>query len=608
MNKLIPYFFLLLVGPIWGQSLSEPAVFQHYFKDDLRAARLYTDAGLGKRYWLSQNYWFNHSSSSLDNTGFDHDGAFGHLLTKESLHKLLVDLAASPRGEIDLGLELNPSYKNWDFGLRHRSNSFNKIRDSNKDGWQDQAQNQSFYFSQSLSYTEKLFKSNYKFQFLQLEQQTGQTAFLQGDTTAYGQELKLQQKQFQIQHLIAFRKKDLLLLDFKYKDHQQLRNWGQRQYSGKEDLLSLKGRYEYQLSSELDAIHAQLEIEQNQFDEHLDQLWLRRREQKIGAALGISSYWGPNWLFTGQLQWHYHNLAKLQASPQIKINYLIHKNINSSFFTGRSWRFANPLTEYAELLRTGRTIQVETKPQVESMYYYGCKWQLVNFGQIKNNRQLFSDYYYLLRFNWRQQFVAQEMLADLDEDPYVLHFHYLEKGQWGLRNRLEAFSAFDLTDLNFHLSLNYVYRQRWSYFKGEKKESPLYSRHNLAIGVRYTIIKEKKYEYKKALMEIRSQLYLQSSQRLPSIGPRGIISERSPQFSRWDLRLAFFPKHLFPKINFLAHCSIYFSMQQLLNNQQPAYYGAEDPFSPNFEGGYQWGSYLGRRFIISFKYGLSKEA
>ena len=65
-------------------------------------------------------------------------------------------------------------------------------------------------------------------------------------------------------------------------------------------------------------------------------------------------------------------------------------------------------------------------------------------------------------------------------------------------------------------------------------------------------------------------------------------------FNRW-----------FAKSKFFKRTGFRLGVQQLLNRQQEMLiYGAEDPFSADFEGGYQWGSTVGRRFYLHFRYQL----
>ncbi|AFC24420.1 hypothetical protein [Saprospira grandis] len=605
MNKLIPYFFLLLVGPIWGQSLSEPAVFQHYFKDDLRAARLYTDAGLGKYFWLAQQREPNLNYYGFDDYSLDHDGAFGSiLLTPKHQPRLGIDLMGSHAGEFNGALRSRLDVDAMQVSLDVQGQYLNQIRDANEDGWQDQAQNQSFYLDNSWDVYSGRYHSNNNIQFLSLAQQEGQTAFLQGDTMAYGQELKLQQQQLSSHHLVGFRTKDLLLINLQYKDHMQQRNWGEREYEGEEVRLDVKARYEYHLKSELDIFRMQLDVVQNRFIERLDSQDFRRAERLLGGAVGYDTYWGPKWQLITHMQLHYHNLAGPQFSPQVKLNYQIHKEIKSNFFAGRSWRFANPLTEYADLLRTGRRIEVDSDWQAEELYYYGFALDVSHWWNLYYGP--FGSFLSQLQFRWRQQLAPQEMVANLDEDPYLLSFDYLDEGQMGLRNSLEASGGINFSEPSLSLNFDYRYSRRWSYIADQRRELPLYSRHRLRLAARYVCrFRNWLTERPVSLFTIESILYLQSGQRLPNLGARGEAPERSPGFSRWDMELELPFNRWFSKSKFFKQTGFRLGVQQLLNRQQKTLiYGAEDPFSTDFEGGYQWGSTVGRRFYLHFRYQL----
>ncbi len=607
LMKLYYSFFLLFwTQPLlWGQSLHEEASLSYYWKNKLGDSRLYTDNGLGKSIWIKNlpANWV--AAYAFEDFSLQTDGPFGGmLLAPRFMPKFSVASAISQWGEKDVSFRGQLNFKKVSTKLELNGFHVNHPIDRNHDGFTDLDQKERFFVSNSWDAHVPNYSSSNRIQFMGLRERGGQMiAFSDTATQAYETGLNFQQLALQSQHLIAVRKKDLLLVDLKLKDHMQRRSWGNRTYEGAEWMVDAQAHYEYHLENEFDIFRFGLQFRQQRFDERLDSTNLQREEWVGGGFLGYDSYWEKHLQFITHINIIYHNLEGLLMSPNLKVNYSPIKALTLHTFGGQGWRYANPLTEYSQFLYSNRSVVLPaTALRAERAWYYGVG---VSASQWVN---LWEDVPFLSFFvagnsRFTHRIYEQQVVADLDSDPYQVQFYNLAEGEraYKLSWELDAQLSWSQPSITFNMDYRYDFAQ--TTMNGVLRELPLYSRHNWLFNLNY-VCRIPLWKTTIHCFNLNSDWYVQSPQRLPDVRAKsnefGLQSER---FVRWDLSLEFPIYDWIPGQSRWKNFLLKVGFDNLNNRiQSTVFVNAANPFSPEFDAALRWNTPIERRFYSSLSY------
>ena len=600
MNKHFPIIiFQLLACGLSAQSLGEDPGLSYYWNNQLGSARLYNDNGLGKEIWLRNLPLDWYSALSLEGFSNQHDAGFGHLLiAPKGIPKFGVNTNFSHFGEADATLMGQFTIKKVSSSLQLNGHYFDRAIDRNSDGFMDLPMKKRIQFNNVWEAHVPNYSSYNRIKYMAMEENGGQVS---RDSNAYKTGLNLEQLDLHSQHLVAVRKKDLFLIDLRMKDHGQSRNWGGRNYEGKEWLAEGSARYEYHLENDLDIFRMGMLYRQQRYDERIDSQNLKREERMGGVFVGYDSYWGKHLLILTHVHLLYHNLAKLRISPMVKVNYSPLKQLAVNLYGGNSWRYANPLTENARYLYSGRNVTIPNVLQPENAWYYGLAAASGTWVNLDNYP--FCNFHLKGSTKFTHNVFTQQVVADVDADAYELRFYNLEKGDkayrlsWGLEGQI-SFSKPNLT-----INVDYRYDKAKTTIDGVLRELPFYSRHNWLIHLNYACYIKKNYR-NLYLFNLQSFNYIQGSQRIPDLSAKSIgMPLSSGSFGRWDLQI------LFPIYSWIKSASkwknfmLHLGFDNLTNVIQPVtVLHSEHPFGNGFDAGMGWNSWVGRRFYGGFKY------
>lgn len=611
MKKVIAYlacsFFVL---PLFAQGLNEEAALSYYWKNSLQSGRLYTDNGLGKELWIKNQPTNWIGSYAHEHFSLQSDGLFGSLLLSPfTVPKFVIQTQASSFGEMDAFFGGKLNLKKVNTSLLVNGQYFNTPINRNEDNFVDLPLKRRLFVSNIWEAYAPNYNAVNRIQYMALNERGGQLSAFSDTASSsdYETGLNMGHLSVQSQHLIALRKKDLLLVDFNMKDHHQKRHWGLRHYTGKEWLMDMQLRYEYHLDNGFDIFHFGTQYRYQRFDEGLDTMKYNRTEMVGGGFFGYDAHWGKRWLFSSNLNVLYHNMAAFRLSPSLKINYTPIKNLIISTFGANGWRYANPLTENSRYLFSNRSVLLpSTTLAPENAWYYGISGSYTHWVDLGNFP--FSDFFAATSSRLYHTIYTQQVIADIDANAYEIRFYNLAKGDrayklsWDVDAQLSWGQPISIT-----LNLDYRFDLAKTTIDGVFRDLPFYSRHNWQFNLNYACdarINQRKVR----IFYLQNNWYIQSKQRIPDLAVKGngiSYPLQSKQIFRWDLQLVCPLYAWVDKDSFWKNLVFNMGIDNLTNARQPlSFLHANTPFDAGFDGGMTWNTMVGRRFWFGAKWGF----
>lgn len=589
-----------------AQGLNEEASLSYYWKNSLQSSRLYADNGLGKMLWLKNQPTDWVGAYSHEHYSLHSDGLFGGLLlTPTGFSKFSLGSMVSTWGETDASFRGQLNLKKVNTSLQVNGQYFNNPIDKNSDNFVDLPLKRRLYVLNSWEAHIPNYTSVNRIQYMALDERGGQLpSFKENfDSLGYNTALNMGHLSVQSQHLIAFRQKDLMLIDLKMKDHKQARSWGERDYAGREWLMEMNTRYEYHLENGFDIFRFGMQYKHQRFDESLDSTQYTRTEMVGGGFFGYDTYWGKRWLFITHFNVLYHNLAGLRISPNLKVNYTPVKNMALSAFGANGWRYANPLTENSQYLFSNRAVALPTTTLApENAWYYGVSGTYSHW--IDLGHFPFSDFFAAINSRFYHTIYTQQLVADVDADAYELRFYNLDKGDraykvsWDVDAQLSWSRPISIT-----FNLDYRFDLAKTTIDGQLRDLPFYSRHNWQFNLNYAC--DVKIDHRNIrLFYFQNNWFLQSKQRIPNITAKSSgYPLQSGQIFRWDMQFHFPLYSWIPGGSRWKNFILNFGIDNLTNAIQPVpYLQSQAPSLPGFDGGMAWNTMVGRRVWFGAKF------
>jgi len=593
---LFIFFTTVLYNSLQAQALNEDASTSYYWANNLAESRLYTDNGLGKKIWL-QNQPANWITAyGQERVSLQPESPFGNFLISPTFApKIGLLTNISSFGEMDASFLGKLEMKKVKTQLRLNGHYFNNPIDRNNDLFVDLPTKQRLYLQNSWEANVPNYTSVNRIQYMGLLERGGsKNSFNDSGHLAV-----------QSQHLIAMRQKDLLLLDFKIKDHSQSQKWGNRTYRGEEWMIDGQARYEYHLENGFDIFRFGGLYRYQRYQEVLDSTTLARTEAMGGGFFGYDTYWGKHLQFTTHLNIIYHNLAGIRLSPLFKINYIATKRLAFNAYTGQGWRYANPLQEQSRYLYSNRTVDIPTPPlSPEEAWYYGASASFhswVNLGDFP-----FSQFMGLVNTQFTHSIYRNKVITDIDSDPYAIKIYNQEEGDraYKLSWELEGQLSWSKPALTFNI--DYRLDIQRATIDNSLQDLPFYSRHNWLFNLRYVCYLPIPEIRRTPLFILQNNWYVQSSQRLPDMRNKSngeLYPLQSGRFGRWDLKVTLPVYAWIRKASKWKNVVAHFGFDNLLNeiHSLPFLY-ASQPNHPAFDAGVNWNTTVSRRFYAGFQY------
>lgn len=598
---------MLSLGMV-AQQLNEEAAFLYYWKSKLAEARLYGDNGLGKEIWLLNQPRYTFSAYKQQQFSLQADAPFGEILLAQNYiptfrFDAYVDQLAGLDATASSTFSIKKIRTSIDLNALHFANKI----DYNEDNFLDIPQKQRIYGTNKWSWSLPNYTAINTFKYMGVKENGGNLLHFTNPsaTTAYPTTLNMRHFLAQSQHLIAFRKHDLLLIQADYKNHWQNRSWGLRNYQGVEQLLSGQAQYEYHLENEFDIFRFGAKYLNQSFDEQLDSSNLERNESRIDGFVGFDTYWGKYLQFTTNVNIAYHNLAGVKVSPAFKVAYKYANKFSATAFVGHGWRYANPLTENSRFLFSNRRVQLPAEGfDPEEAWHYGAT--AAGGGWVRLGGLPFADFMLWVESRFQHQLYRNKLIADLDADAYEIRFYNLQDGQQAHRLSWETDAQFSWNEPRLTLNIDYRYERIRAVIDGQMRDLPFYSRSNWLFELQFPLVISTPEGRKIQLLSIETDCYLQSPQRIPDTQAKTngrAYPTQSKSFSRWDIHLSFPIFDWIHKRSKWKNIAIFTQFNNILNVRQPfAAIQANRPSDPSFDAGLNWNEWMGFRFVGGFRF------
>lgn len=598
MRRLLAILLLYTCTNLGAQSLGEDVYIRYYLGRSIQRTKLFNETGLGK-FLLFKNIPANWISEyQRTNALEDIQGLFGAVEPKFSVirgRSFLADFRGSSLGELDLSFRGALSYEKVTGHLNINGHWANQKNDFNGDNYLDLPLKKRILVHNAWSFYLKNFTSVNRLLFLGMEHQAGQIDFDKATdfltTNAYGFGGFLTHFVGESNNYFALRKKDLLQVSLRVVDHTQNNYYGLRQYNGKEWSVDTKAQYNYRLDSGFDMFLFGLNYRYQTIRESFDSLQLERQESFGGGFVGYETFLGKKFKLSTRINVSHHNLARWVFVPHIRLDATILKVLSANVFGGSGMRYANVLSENVQLLNSNRKVYIDETLRAERAWYYGAS---VNYG---NWIHLGWDFYTSLNLQFYHTIYQNKIILDIDRNINGIHFYNLdgqaEKISFELDGQLRL--ARPQIGLNLDYRLDFIH----STINEEYVREPLYSMHNILLGIDYKLrIRGKD------ICDITTQLHWYSPQRLPNVGISGSgYPLETADVYRWDMKFSFPFYSWIKKRTKAKNFTFYFGIDNILDAVQPLPPIAhERPFDPDYDGGLMWNSTVGRRFYGGFSY------
>lgn len=589
--------FILAQLGIAAQSLNEDNYIRFYLGRSVQRMQLAGENGLGKLILLKNipNLWV--AEYHQDNSLTSINGLFGNVgIIPKTLYKnnFLIDFKGSSLGELDASIFGHLQFSKVSSQLSINGHWSNNRFDQNKDNFIDLPLKKRLLVQNQWAINTKKYSSINRILYLGLDKTAGQMHFNKNTdrltNNTYGMGDVVHHFGVESFNYISPRANDLLIIDLKIVDHDQKSFYGLREYNAKELLTDLGAHYVYKLNK-IDAFHFGLNYKYQSFRENFDTLNLVRKESIGGGYLGYETYFGKKIQLSTRINVHYHNLAKFFISPQLRLNWILTDFLRASFWGGNGMRYANILSENAQLLASSRQIRITEPLTAEKAWHYGASFSFQEWFA--------SRLYCNIDLQFGQTHYLNKTIMDIDHDPYAILFYNLD----GIAQKT-SFEIDARILLNKpYFGINIDYRMDWiqSTINQIYAQEPLYAVHHLMLGFDHKLLIKNKH-----ILDFNLQYHYSSPQRLPDMTAKTngtVYPLLSTPIHQLNMQLSLPFYRWFGRAHKWTNFTFYFGIDNLLNQLQPlpavAY---QTPFSPNFDAGMQWNTTVSRRFYGGIRY------
>lgn len=306
------------------------------------------------------------------------------------------------------------------------------------------------------------------------------------------------------------------------------------------------------------------------FDDQLNGMdTTMKRKELVAGAFGEYTY-NPNIRFSTILGFRldYHNLFGVIPTPRLHLRYKLRKNLSWRFAGGTGFRYPNVLVDNSRTMASSRRLVFREAFKPERALNLGTSlvW---DFEVNKNEGALVIDLY-------RTQFQNQ-VIMDMDIDPYELHFYNLEG---------ESYANVVQVDLNYDLTkrlsarLSYKYQDVQATMGGYLQSVPFVARNKFFSNLAY---ENKSGKWKFDVTALRTDIA-----RLPH-------SHERPVEFQWPHESQPFWRINGQITRDLGGFEIYLGGENLTNyTQNNPIVSVENPFNQNFDAANVWAPIYGR--------------
>lgn len=375
-------------------------------------------------------------------------------------------------------------------------------------------------------------------------------------------------------------------LQLAYSDHDQVADFGQRNYHINHDSFYGNLLFNSIFGNTLNTFKTGITAAYDQFDEWVDSNTYSRIDRSAGVFFEYTYNDIDTWSLVLGGRVDKHNRLGTFFTPRINVRYTPWEGSAFRFSAGQGRKASNIFAENQSLFFTGRTISIDSN---QGQFYglgperatnYGLSY-LQSFNLFSNQGDFTIDFY---RTNFIDQVVVDWETVGL------LRFYNLEGDSFSENLQLE---------LNYEISENLSVRSAYKTYRVEtdfesgRLTRPLTPRDRFFANLDFkTTANDKGAQWRFDLTN-----HYVGSQRLPANSRDG-VSARADGYALWNSQIT---------RAFSSGFEVYLGAENLTNfKQQDPIIAADDPFGSNFDASIIYAPIFGRMIYSGLRWTSKK--
>lgn len=498
--------------------------------------------------------------------------------------KMNLNAYYNPIGRYEGNLVNSHSFSD-EFGttLMLHANTLQNRLDPNGDGFLDMPQRTQFNLLNRWRYATETDMIQWGIKALAENRLAGESAFRPSQSIArwnpYGITVNTERYEFFAKsgHVLDEDEINHLSLFLTGQTHAQQSLYGLRNYRGTEKTITARAVLTHKFDDD-NALVSGISFLHDQFDEHFDNLSLRRTENVPGVFSELTYKPFEQATVLAGIRYDNHNLFGSFVTPRAMMKYDIAENSTIRLTAGRGYRTANIFAENSSVMVSARTIIIDEPLRAEESWNYGMGY-VTTFEMFEKVFTFDADYY-------RTDFINQ-IIPDLDRSPREVHFTNTG-GTYS--NSVQGRLGSTISD-NLDITVAYRFNDVRFITNNQLQQRALYSPHKGFVSVSYA----------PDSWQFDATWTLRSSGRIPFVAEdHAITSDHAHDYATsFD---AFSILNMQVQYRFLGF-ELYVGLENAFDTMQHhPIIDPQNPFGENFDGSLVWGPIMGRMFYSGFRW------
>lgn len=359
--------------------------------------------------------------------------------------------------------------------------------------------------------------------------------------------------------------------------HAQQSLYGLRNYRGTEKTITAKAVFTHKFDDN-NGLVSGISFLHDQFDEHFDNISLRRNENVPGIFSELTVKPLEAMTILAGLRYDNHNLFGNFITPRTMIKYDIGDNTAFRLTAGRGYRTANIFAENSSVMVSARTIVISEPLRAEESWNYGIGY-VTTFEMFDKVLTFDADFY-------RTDFINQ-VIPDLDRSPNAVYF---TNSSGTYSNSVQSRLSSSVMD-NLEVTMAYRYNDVRFRTNGQLLQRALYSPHKGFISLSFT----------PDAWQFDATWTVRSGGRIPFVAEAHETTgdHKHDYATKFD---AFSILNLQVQYRFMG-IELYAGIENAFDTMQHhPIIDPQNPFGENFDGSLVWGPIMGRMFYSGFRW------
>ena len=461
--------------------------------------------------------------------------------------------------------------------LAHAKNDIHGM-DENNDGFLDMPMVKQLNLINRWQYKKGIYGSQYAVKYINENRNSGQKAFYDNDTTAYGINIKTERFE-------AFTKQGFVFDDLANTSlgiqaagsfHKHESFYGNTKYDAAQTNGYLNAIFQSIINDdEAHKYSVGASVMYDNYDEKLDNVKYLREEIVPGIFAQYTYNLNDKLILLGGIRGDYHNEYGFFATPRFHAKYNINDHINLRANVGMGYRSANILSENSYLFASSRKFDIADNLDQEKALNVGLS-STVYFNIFDREATWATDYYYTNFFS--------QVVADIDSDPHKVSFYNLDGKSYS--HAIQTQLSYEILR-GLDLLLAYRHTDVKMTINGTLREKALTNRYKGLIGLNYQT------PLKKWQFDFTSQF-------------NG--GGRMPDGDGWDREFKPFTVLNTQITKYFRTWSIYIGGENLTNfKMENPIIDASNPWSDNFDASMVWGPTHGIKVYAGVRWAINRK-